>query len=310
MRALLIVNPHATATTARRRDLLAHALASQMKLRIAHTTGRGHAADLAARAAVEHFELVVVHAGDGTVNEAVNGLMTVPFAARPMLAVVPGGSTNVFARALGVEGDPTLATEQILEALHHRRRRRISLGRADDRYFTFNAGLGIDAAVVEAVESERATGKRISNAMHVRELLKLYLKADKSSTSPDAAMLRLDIPGEDTVDDARLVFVSNVAPWTYLGSRPIHTNPGTHPDGGLGIFALRSLSARTVARVGWQMLRAEGNPHSKKLVRMDNVTGVTVSTDQPIGFQLDGDFLGTRTKVVFNSVPDALTVVC
>ena len=310
MRALLIVNPHATATTARRRDLLAHALASQMKLRIAHTAGRDHAAELAAQAATDHFDLVVVHAGDGTVNEAVNGLMTVPSPGRPMLAVVPGGSTNVFARAIGVDPDPTLATEQILEALHHRRRRRISLGRADERYFTFNAGLGIDADVVEAVERHRADGKKISNAMHVRELVRLYLKTERSKKSEAAIRLRLDIPGEQTIDDARLVFVSNVSPWTYLGSRPIHTNPGTHPDGGLGIFALRSLSATTVARVGLQMLRAKGNPHSKNLARFDNVTGVTVATDHPIGFQLDGDFLGPRTKVVFSSVPEALTVVC
>ncbi len=305
MRALLIVNPHATATTARRRDLLAHALASQMKLRIAHTAGRDHAADLAARAAAEGFDLVVVHAGDGTVNEAVNGLMTVPTPDRPKLAVVPGGSTNVFARAIGVEPDPTLATEQILEALHHRRSRKVSLGRADDRYFTFNAGLGIDADVVEAVEHQRAAGRTISNAMHVRELMKLLLRPERSD-----ARIRLDIAGEASVDDARFVFVSNVDPWTFLGSRPVRTNPSTHADGGLGVFALRSLSVWTVTRVGTELLRAAGNPRGRRVVRHDDVSAVTVSTDESLGFQLDGDFLGQRRKVLFASVPQALTVVC
>jgi len=257
MRALLIVNPHATATTARRRDLLAHALASQVKLRIGHTTGRGHAAELAARAATDGFGLVVVHAGDGTVNEAVNGLMhTDPRVPRPLLAVVPGGSTNVFARAIGVDPDPTDATEQILEALAFKRYRLVSLGKADDRYFTFNAGLGIDAAVVAEVEKHRAAGRTISNAMHVRELLKLYL-----SDGRGGGHLRLEIPGRDPVTQAHLAFVSNVDPWTYLGSRPVRTNPGTTIDGGLGVFATRSLSPLTVARVASQLVRRDGDPH-------------------------------------------------
>ena len=153
MRALLIVNPHATSTTERRRDLLAHALAAEVSLRVEHTAARGHAAELAAAAVDDGTRLVVVHGGDGTVNEVVNGLLTRGVRpAMPLLAVVPGGSTNVFARALGIDPDPTLATEQILDALAAGRSRIVSLGKADDRYFTFNAGLGLDAEVVKAVD--------------------------------------------------------------------------------------------------------------------------------------------------------------
>ncbi|WP_111767530.1 diacylglycerol/lipid kinase family protein [Nakamurella deserti] len=305
MRALLIVNPHATATTARRRDLLAHALASQMKLRIAHTTGRGHAAELAARAAADGFGLVVVHAGDGTVNETVNGLMqNPPGSRRPVLAVVPGGSTNVFARALGLAPDPTDATEQILEALSQRRVRTVSLGRADDRYFTFNAGLGLDAEVVAEVEKQRADGSTISNAMHVRELLKLYVRGDRG-----AGPLRLEIPGRPPIDGGVLTFVSNVDPWTFVGSRPVRTNPGTSLDGGLGVFALRSLSLPTVLRVGTALLRRDGDPRGRQLIRHDDIPALTVRSARPIGFQVDGDYLGKRTEVAFSSVPDALRVL-
>lgn len=305
MRALLIVNPHATATTARRRDLLAHALASQMKLRIAHTANRGHAAELAARAAGDGFGLVVVHAGDGTVNETVNGLMRSPAGApRPVLAVVPGGSTNVFARALGLAPDPTDATEQILEALARRRTRTVSLGLADDRYFTFNAGLGLDADVVEQVEKRRADGSTISNAMHVRELVKLYLRADRG-----AGPLQLEIPGMATAEGGHLVFVSNVDPWTYLGNRPVRTNPDTSIDGGLGVFALRSLGLPTILRVGGAMLRRHGDPRGRKLIRHDDLPTLTVRSATPIGFQVDGDYLGKRTAVVFSSVPNALKVL-
>jgi diacylglycerol kinase family enzyme len=140
--------------------------------------------------------------------------------------------------------------------------------------------------------------------MHVRELLKLYLRSTRNDGT-----LRLEIPGQPPVTNAHLAFVSNVDPWTYLGSRPIHTNPGTTIDGGLGVFALRSLSAATVTKVGTQLLRAAGNPHGSKVVRFDDVAGVTVCSALPIGFQADGDFLGKRTKVVFTSVPKALKVV-
>lgn len=310
MRALLIVNPHATSTTERRRDLLTHALAGQVQLVVAHTNGRGHAVELAAQAAADGVGLVVVHAGDGTVNEAVNGMLAAGVRdGSPLLAVVPGGSTNVFARALGLDPDPTEATEQILEALQAKRWRRVALGLAAspghaDRYFTFNAGLGLDASVVAEVEKHRATGRSISNAMHVREMLKLYFRADRKHGT-----LTVDLPDRDPVGGCHVAFVSNVDPWTYFGNRAIRTNPGTTPDGGLGLFASRSVSALTVGRLAGQLMRRDGDPHSPHLVRVDDVANITVRSDGPAGFQLDGDYLGEREIVKYSSVPAALRVV-
>ncbi len=310
MRALLIVNPHATATTARRRDLLAHALASQMKLRIAHTTARGHAAELAARAAQDGFGLVVVHAGDGTVNEVVNGLLANgPGPDLPMLGIVPGGSTNVFARALGLDPDPTEATEQILEALSRKRHIVVSLGLAamdggESRYFTFNAGLGLDAAVVAEVERHRATGKSISNAMHVRELVKLYLRADRK-----VGPLTVELPGREPAPNCHMVFVSNVDPWTYFGNHAVRTNPNTTLEGGLGVFASQTLSPIAVSRLATQILRKTGNPKGRKLIRVDDVPNLVVSSTEPIGFQMDGDYLGEVKRVMFSSLKNALRVV-
>ncbi|RIJ70925.1 diacylglycerol kinase family lipid kinase [Nakamurella silvestris] len=305
MRALLIVNPHATSTTSRRRDLLAHALAGEVQLTVANTTERGHAVGLAAEAAADGVDLVVVHAGDGTVNEAVNGLLTRGLCDdAPMLAIVPGGSTNVFARALGIDADPTQATEQILEALQEKRFRRVSLGRADDRYFTFNAGMGLDAAVVAEVEKQRAKGKTISNGMHIREMMKLYLRSDRSHGE-----LTVQLPDGEPVSGCHLAFISNVDPWTYFGNRPVRTNPGTSPTGGLGVFASRTLSPVPVSRVARQLLRRKGDPQHKHLLRADDVSEVTVSSDRPVGFQLDGDYLGERKSVNFSSVPRALRVV-
>lgn len=309
MRAVLIVNPHATSTTARRRDLLAHALAGEMSLRTEQTDGRGHAAELAAQAVEEGVDLVVAHGGDGTVNEVVNGLLSGGVRADlPAFAVVPGGSTNVFARAVGIDPDPTAATEQILEALAEGRAPRVvSLGRAGRRYFTFNAGVGMDADVVRRVEEHRADGRKISNALHVRHALGAYRDHDRS-TGP----LVVTLPGVEPIEDCHLAFVSNVDPWTYLGGRPIRTNPDTSPDGGLGLFVARSLSPPLVVRTLWQLARSRPGhgPGSRHLLTADDLPWVRVSSPSgPVGVQADGDYLGTFDEVEFTSVPAALRVV-
>lgn len=308
MPALLIVNPHATSTTERRRDLLAHALAGEIDLRVEHTAARGHAADLAAKAAEDRVDLVVVHGGDGTVNEVVNGLLANGVRPdTPALAIVPGGSTNVFARAVGVPADPTAATEQILQALTTGvTPRTVSLGRAGDRYFTFNAGMGIDADVVERVEQRRAAGAKVTAALHIRQAVAAWFASDRK-----AGHLTVDLPGRDPATGCHLVFVSNVDPWTYLGSRPVRTNPGTSTDGGLGVFAARSLHALTVARMASQLLRPHSRkgPHGRQLLRLDDVDAFTVTADEPVGLQLDGDFVGRWSPVQFRSVPNALRVL-
>ncbi len=306
MRAMMIVNPHATGTTERRRDLLAHALAAEVRLVVAQTTGRGHAADLAAKAVAGGAELIVAHGGDGTVNEVVNGMLRAPGdAPAPMLAVLPGGSTNVFARAMGMDTDPVLATEQILEALIVRQQPRvISLGRVDGRYFTFNAGFGLDAEVVKAVEDLRATGRAISNVLHVRKAVSRYFRSDRRRPR-----LTLQVDDQPPREGVHLVFVSNVDPWSYFESRPVRTNPGTSSDGGLGLFAMTSLRLVSVLRVSAQLLRADAEPTSSALVREDDVTSITVTCSDPVGLQVDGDYLGLRDGATFISVPAALRVL-
>ena len=164
---MLIVNPHATSTTPLRRDVIARALASELDLTVVQTRYRGHAAQFAGDAAQDRFQLVLTLGGDGTVNEAVNGLLRAfpPEAGgpetRPALAALPGGSANVFTRALGMPADPVDATGRLLAALTGGGRRTIGVGLAQDRYFTINAGLGIDAEVVRAIEGLRADGPPI-----------------------------------------------------------------------------------------------------------------------------------------------------
>ncbi|MCG8916114.1 diacylglycerol kinase family lipid kinase [Actinokineospora sp. PR83] len=310
MRAVLVVNPKATATTPAGRDVLASALASAVKLDVVETDYRGHAQAAAAQAAVDGAHLVVAHGGDGTVNEVVNGLLAAgPRSDTPMLGVVPGGSANVFARALGLPRNPVEATHVLLRALARERTRRVGLGRVEadgdggaHRWFTFNAGMGWDADVVERVARKR--GKKATTSLYARSALARYVRPGRGRPA-----LTLEIPGEAPIEGLRLAFVSNTDPWTYLNSRPIRLNPGCTFEGGLGLFALRSLSVPTVLGAFRRALSTADKQHGKRLVRRDDIPGVVVTSAEPVRLQCDGDLLGERKRVVFTAVPDALTVV-
>jgi diacylglycerol kinase family enzyme len=311
VRALLVVNPNATSTTAAGRDVLAHALASELKLDVLLTRYRGHAAEATAQAVRDGVELLVAHGGDGTVNEVANGMLQGtggPVTSRagcgPALAVVPGGSANVFARALGMPPDPVEATAQILRALDAGRSRHVGLGRADDRWFTFNAGMGWDADVVAEVEQMRFRGLAATPLRYAATALRQYYRQWR-----DPKPMTVEVPGVLEPTDARVAFVSNTSTWTYLGSRAVHTNPGASFATGLGLFALRSLGIGTVAPVLREILRIDGDQKGRHVVRHDAVALVRVSCETPVALQLDGDHLGERSEVEFLSVPDALRVV-
>ncbi len=183
MRAVLIVNPNATSTTPATRDLLAHALESRVKLTVIHTDHRGHAVEIGRDAAAEGVDVLIVHGGDGTVNEVVNGIMEVsgPGVEAPAVGVVPGGSANVFARALGISPDPIEATNQLIDLLSAYRRRktwrRIGLMDCGERWAVFTAGMGVDGDVVAAVEAQRAKGRKVTASRYIRVAIREMLSS-------------------------------------------------------------------------------------------------------------------------------------
>lgn len=320
MRALLVANPAATTTSARTRDVLTHALASEMKLEAVTTEYRGHARDLGRRAAETGVDLVVALGGDGTVNEVVNGLLHEgPDPDRlPGLAVVPGGSTNVFARALGLPNDAVEATGALLDALRERRERTVGLGLAagtpgteDEsvpaRWFTFCAGFGFDAGVVGRVEQQRERGKRSTHALYVRQLMRQFWEEPHRRHG----MVTLERPGADPVTDLVLSIVCNTSPWTYLGNRPLYASPEASFDTALDVLALNRLSTSAVARYATQLLTStpERGPHGKHAVSLHDLTDFTLHSKVPLPFQMDGDHLGLRTSVRFTGVRRALRVI-
>ncbi|MFJ6016213.1 diacylglycerol/lipid kinase family protein [Streptomyces sp. NPDC092952] len=321
MRALLVVNPAATTTSARTRDVLIHALASEMKLEAVTTEYRGHARDLGRQAAeADDIDLVVALGGDGTVNEVVNGLLhNGPELDRlPRLAVVPGGSTNVFARALGLPNDAVEATGAILDALANRTERTVGLGLASgtpgtedesvpERWFTFCAGMGFDAGVVGRVEQQRERGKRSTHALYVRQVLRQFFDEPHRRQG----VMTLEAPGHEPVTDLALSIISNTAPWTYLGNRPLYASPKATFDTGLDVLGLKRLSTPAVARYGTQLLTSspEKGPSGKHAVSLHDLTDFTLHSKVPLPFQMDGDHLGVRTSVTFTGVRRALRVI-
>ena len=148
-RMLVVVNPYATTVSDRLRNLVVYALRGRYEVDAVDTERQGHATELCREAALEGYDAVVAFGGDGTVNEAANGLARsgVP------LTCLPGGATNVYCRALGIPTEIVDATEHLLRLADDWRPRRVDLARAGERWFTFSSGIGLDASVVERVDS-------------------------------------------------------------------------------------------------------------------------------------------------------------
>jgi diacylglycerol kinase family enzyme len=306
VRALLIVNPHATTTTKVRRDVIVHALASELDLEVVQTRYRGHASSVAAAAARDGYGLVLTLGGDGTVNEAVNGLLEAhPPPGAPLLAALPGGNANVFARALGLPADPVDATGQILASLLDGRSRTVGLGLADGRYFCFNAGLGLDAEVVRVVEGLRARGQTLSAALYVWTAARQFL----SVTNRREPALTLERDGTPAMDALFLGIVSNTSPWTYLGQRPVNASPKAGFDTGLDLFALRRLSTLGTLNALRQMLGRDGGPAGRYVVNLHDQPALTFRASRPVAFQVDGEYMGEREHVILRSIPNALRVL-
>lgn len=320
MRALLVANPAATTTTRKVRDVLVRALSSELRVELAETAHRGHARELAAQAAVDGVDVVVTLGGDGTVNEAANGLLSAgPGPRVPMLAVVPGGSTNVFARALGRSRDPVEATGEILDSLRAGRTRLVSLGTASartgeegttegwttPRWFVFAAGMGYDADVVSRVEAQRARGRRSTGSLYIGAGVNAFLLGRDRRRPP----MTLDLPGEPPVDGLFLALVSNVSPWTYLGARPIDPSPDASFDTGVDVFAMGRVGVVRMLHHLRQTMAARPDARGRGVHRWHDLGELTLTSTRPQGWQLDGDHLGTATGLRVRSVPKALRVV-
>lgn len=306
---MLIVNPTATATTARSRDVVAHALAADLKLDVVATDHRGHAAELAAQAAADGLDLVVALGGDGTVNETVNGLLSNGIENAPAFAVIPGGSTNVFARNLGMTNDVVEATGELIEAITNNRFRTINLGtaKADDRaerWFTFTAGFGFDAAVVRRVERVRGKGTRATGNLYVRSaVLEYILKERRNDPS-----ITMTVDGGAPVDGIYFSIVSSSSPWSYLGNMGVAISPEADFDKGLDHLTITTASTMRVLSTALRSLWTNGGPKGKGLFTGHDAREIHFSSTRELPLQGDGDDFGNAANLVLRNVPNSLRV--
>jgi diacylglycerol kinase family enzyme len=313
MRAVLIVNPTATSTTPAGRDLLANALASRLQLTVVHTTHRGHGGEIAQAAAQDGVDVIVVHGGDGTVSNVVNGLLgtpgQLPTGHVPAVAIVPGGSANVVARSLGISPDPIKATNELIALLDEYRRRqtwrRIGVIDCGERWSVLNAGMGVDAEVVASVEEQRNKGVTVTAMRYWRTAIPITIRYARREP-----VLTLRLPGHEPISGVHFVWVSNTSPWTYSNDRPLWTNPGCSFESGFGVFALTEMKVIPTLKLARQLVSKRPKLEAKQLIRDDDAACLEVtSSGAPIASQFDGDYLGLREKMTFRSVANALPVV-
>lgn len=302
MKLLLLVNSSASSVTARTRVVIQKALAADHQVVVAETSRRGHATRLAQGAAAEGVDVVVVLGGDGTVNEAANGLAGTHTA----LAPLPGGSTNVFARTIGLPDDPVEATAALLDALGRRSIERVGLGSVDGRYFLFNVGLGYDAAVVARVEQRSSLKRYASHAWFAWCAVDTWLRHYDRSR-PRFAVHHAD---GSIIDDAVFAICLNTNPYTFVGRRPFNVAPEATLERGLALATFRSLSAATILAAAASALdRGEHLRHQRRLDVRTDLRQVTVTGYGPFPYQVDGEYLGETTELVLRHEPEVLDLV-
>ncbi len=296
------MNSAASSVTARGRVVITKALSADHEVTVAETTRRGHATRLARGAAIDGIEVVAVLGGDGTLNEAANGLA----GSETALAALPGGSTNVFARTLGLPDDPIEATGVLLDALAHQSIRRVGLGSVNGRYFLFHVGVGFDAAVVAEVERRGSWKRWASHALFAWAAFDTWLRRYDRSRPRFAVR----VPGRPTVDDGQFTVCLNTDPYTYIGRRPFTLVPEATLETGLALVTVRNLDA--VPLIGVALSALGSGTHLRRsrhvAVRTD-ITAATVTGYGPIPYQVDGDYLGDVENLELHHEPDALRLV-
>jgi diacylglycerol kinase family enzyme len=308
VRLLLIVNTSASSVTARARVVIQKSLAADYEVTVAETSRRGHATRLAQGAASRGTDVVVVLGGDGTLNEAANGIAGTDCA----LGVLPGGSTNVFARTIGMTNDPIEATGELLTALGRGPDgvRTVGLGSVNGRRYLFHVGVGFDAAVVEQVEKRSAIKKYLGHAFFAYAALDTWARGFDRRHPHFSIELEQSHGQKVEVENGYFAILLNTNPYTFLGERPFNVAPAATLDTPLSAIVLKSLGAGTILGLAATALRGnEGLQGSRKVSVVNDVVKAVVTPTKDVPYQVDGDFLGASAHLEFRWQPGSLRLV-
>jgi len=303
MRLLLIVNPTASSMTPRRRVKIQRELGNHHRLEVAETTRRGHATRLARTAAREGVDVVVVAAGDGTLNEAADGLAGSDTA----LAPLPGGSTNVFARSIGMRNRIDPALDQLVGALAVRSFRRVGLGRGNGRHFLFHLGAGYDAEVIEQVERHAHLKRHLAHPTFAVAAVSTFFRG----YDREHPQFRVELGDGQPVGEGFFSIISNSAPYAFFGPRPLRVTKAAGLDQKLALTMFRSLDVGVLLPAAFSaMLRGRRIERQDAILQLADVDNLTfVALHGPFPWQVDGDYLGEIERLEVEYIPDALTLV-
>ena len=302
-RMLMIVNPYATTVSDRLKNLVVYALQGRYEVDAIDTQARDHATELCQEAAQEGYDVVVAFGGDGTVNEAANGLA----GSNTPLTCLPGGRTNVYCRMLGIPTDVVDATEHLLRLADDWRPRRLDLARINNRYFLFSAGVGLDASVVERVDAHPRFKARYGEWYYTSVGIRTFSRRYVIRPPKLEAVL-----GDETVAGVTAI-VQNGSPYTYFGDRPVNLGEGAALDSGnLAGVVLQRASPIDIPTILWRAL----SQHAR-LTRHRRVHGFSGASEltvrsldgRPLPLQVDGDYIGEAHEAKFSLTPGGIAIL-
>jgi diacylglycerol kinase family enzyme len=300
---LVIVNPHAATVSDRLRNLVVYALKGRFEVDAVDTESRGHATELCREAAHEGYDVVVAFGGDGTVNEAANGLLGSPTPLFPL----PGGSANVFAKMLGVPGEIVDATEHLLAIADEWHPRKIDLGVVNERCFVFNSGVGLDASVVARVDARPELKARFGPHFFAWQAVAAYF-GNYMLRAP-----RLEVLADGHSWHGVTAVVQNGSPFTYFNDHPVAIAEHAALDSGeLAGAILRRATPLAIALLGMRALSPGARVVGRRQVAgFDGVRELTISSSdaRALPLQVDGDYLGEVREARYSIRPGALSIV-
>ena len=183
----------------------------------------------------------------------------------------------------------------------------------DDRHFVFSCGVGIDATVVRRVDAHPKLKSRIGPYYYTWAAVSAFYR----SYLVNPVRLRVEVGGESV--EGVTALAQNSDPFTYFASRPIRVCEGVAiDDGTLSVAVLKRAAQRDMPTL-IPRLFSERRPAARHrgIVHFDDVTSATVSSisetaegdTRPFPVQVDGDYIGERTRIELKSDPGALTIL-
>jgi diacylglycerol kinase family enzyme len=306
LKILMVVNSFASSVTARNTVVVHRRLSRGHEVEVVETNRRGHATRFAHDAARRGVDVVIGFGGDGTLNEVATGIAGTDTA----LGVLPGGSTNVFARTLGMPNDPVDAADHLATGIDAGAIEPIGLGQVNGRYFCFHTGVGFDAAVVERVEAHGSLKRWLGHPLFIWAGVTTWLTGYDRRRPHFRLHDGADDAGADQpAVDGYFTIVLNTNPYTYLGNRPLDLSPAATLDRGLVAITFTKMTAPSLLGSLAGALRGGGVQPADHLDIRTDVRHLVVENETPFPYQVDGDALGSTTRLDFVHVPDAVRLV-